>query len=200
MFSRTNIPVFRRFLNTNIDPEKLTRGQRFKNYMKLIVDDYATVGKETVQDIKAKPLKSAFIFSLLGTSGYMIKTRPNKQDFITTLVSNTDELLLVGDLTRNPVSNAKMEEINKLNKEGRLRFFNLGVCTIVWFANFSREVDLYETQCKHLKPAFLDRFNTRFVDVGVAGHWFNLEKYMIDFDINSTEWPVIEESKTKIAA
>ena len=164
------------------------------NYFKRILTDYGDVAKETLQDMKARPIKSSVILSLLGATGTLVKTNPDEVSYREHLRKYANEMLLISDAIRNKTANEHLLFVTQSYNEGRIRRMNLGVCSIMWFDNYDKDLSLFKAQCKHLRSGWLEMAD-RTVDVGVFGHWLILENKMIDYDINTDEWP--EETKTK---
>ena len=166
------------------------------NYFKNILDDYKTVGVETLQDMKDRPVKSAFYLSLLGGAIFFAKKNPSEEDFMEQLTNNMNELMLVGDPIRNPISDGHMQTLRKAYNTGEMRYLNLLFFSIMWRDNYHRRTDLYKAQCKPLKVGWLD-LPDRTLDIGVLGKWWWVEKAMIDYDINPNEWPIEQASEKK---
>ncbi|KAL4237077.1 hypothetical protein ACF0H5_005461 [Mactra antiquata] len=166
---------------------KLSRRQRIVNYFKNILNDYKDVAIETGQDMKKHPLKSSIYISLITSTLVLMKTRPSEQNLHDRLTECTTDIMLVGERIRNPKSETAIDEYSRYANEGRLRCYNLGVCTLVCLKSHSKDVKLYSANCKYTEPHWTEFFSTVY-DVGVFGKWRNLEKAMIDFDINTEEW------------
>ena len=158
------------------------------NYLKVVYGDYKTVVKETGEDIKEHPLKTGIYLSILSVVGYLWKNNPSERSFRVELLEHMNDLLLVGDLIRNPRSDSHMQRLMWCYNNGQMRRMNLGVCSFMWQDNFPEEVDLFEAQCKPIMVGWLE-FKDRILDIGVAGRWLWLNEAMIDYDINSDEWP-----------
>ena len=174
--------------------QKESRIRRIGNYFKRILDDYVAVGQEILQDMKARPIKSSIYIGLIGTSLYFAKRNPSEASFQEQLVNNSNDLLLLSDLIRNPSSDSHIQKLVRANNEGTLRRFSFGVCSIIWMDNFGKEVDVYEAHCKPLKVGWVEMMTDRVVDVGILDRWIYMDDAMIDFDINPEEWPE-EENK-----
>ena len=157
------------------------------DYFKNIADDYMTVAIETAGDMKAKPIKSSFYVSLLTGIVVLIKTKPGETEFHSKIIENSQELHLVSDLTRNPNSEKFMKNASKLRYEGRLKYRNLIVCSLMCESNYSSELGIYEAKCKYVKPHWTE-FHKTIIDVGVFGRWWKLEDFMKDYDVNPGEW------------
>lgn len=137
--------------------------------------------------MKKRPVKSSIYVSLLATTGVLIKTNPGAKEFQSRLIESVTDLMLVGDLIRNPVSEKAIDTIVDLSNQQRLKCYNLGICSIMCIKNCSPEVGLYAATCKHLKPHWTE-FHKTIIDVGVLGRWIYLEKAMVDYDVNPEEW------------
>ena len=162
-------------------------------YLKVIAEDYKMVAIETAQDMKARPVKSSIILGILGSVGYLIATNPDETSYREHIISCSNDLLQLSDLIRNPSSDKHIHDIMWAYNQGRVRRFTLGVCSFMWIDHYSKDADIYEAKCKHLKVGWTE-FHKYIVDVGVNGRWLNLEKAMIDYDINPNEWKDVAAS------
>lgn len=61
--------------------EKLTLVQKWRKYWKTVYSDYRDVTLDVGKDIKEKPVKSAFLFSLAGFLYYVVHNKPTERDF-----------------------------------------------------------------------------------------------------------------------
>ena len=145
------------------------------------------VAVETMEDMKARPIKSAIYLSILGTGFYFTKQNPSESTFHRQLVDYNNELLLLGDAIRNPRSDHHVETVTRWHNQGRLRRFTFIVFSVMWLDNFDRCVDVYEARAPSLKVRWRD-MPSRVVDVGVLGRWWWLDDAMLDYDINPEEW------------
>lgn len=147
--------------------------------------------------MKNRPFKAGIYLSILATAGVFFKLNPNRYDYQTALLENANELSLVGEPIRNPTAVHHIESRLWEFKDDKLRYLNLGVCTLIWVARFNSTAELYEAKCSHLDSQWV-KFHEDVVDVGVLGHWLNLEKAMEEYDVNPTEWETstTEDSKT----
>ena len=137
--------------------------------------------------MKDRPLKSAFYCSLLTGAVVLIKTNPGESELTTRLIEHSEELLLLSDLIRNPNSDKFVKKVTKLRTEGRLKYRNLLLCSLLCETNYNTELGMYGAKCKYVKPHWTE-FHKTIVDVGVLGQWRNLEAAMKDYDVNSEEW------------
>lgn len=164
------------------------------NYLYGIYGDYRTVAVETVVEMKNRPLKSFVYLGLMTTGAVLVKTNPNEQHLHVTLLEDANELMLVGDVVRNPKSDEHIQTLLKAMKDDRLRRISLGFFSFLYITQFTKGIDLYEAQCRQVKPHWT-QFHKHIVDVGVFGKWLTINKAMRDFDINPEEWT--EDGKPK---
>lgn len=61
--------------------EKLTLVQKWKKYWKTVYSDYRDVALDVAKDIREKPVKSVFLFSLAGLLYYVVHNKPSERDF-----------------------------------------------------------------------------------------------------------------------
>lgn len=148
--------------------------------------DYKTVFKESIIYVKRKPFKSALSFAGVGTVCYVYDKNPDEQSFTDTLMESANKLLQLSDLIRNPTSCSSVQRVLKLHSEGRLRRQSLGLFSIVLEQPLSASCDLYENHCTYVQPRWSSLWS-RVVDVGMMGHWFMLERSMVDYDVNEEE-------------
>ena len=144
--------------------------------------------------MKAKPLKASIYITAIGAIGFLIKTNPSEKDFQMNLMENANELSLVGQPIRSPKTERYINFLQDNFKNRKLVYINLGVCSFIYEDNYSQDVDVFFARCGKLKTRWLD-FHKSIVDVGVIGRWINMDKLMVDYDINEDEWD--EEGKPK---
>ena len=156
-----------------------------------IASDYKEVGKEILQDMKTHPFKSTVYISTIGVTVYFCKHNPTEDNFREQLQNNANDLLLLSDLIRNPVSDNHIQKLVRSYNEGLVRRLNLGICSLMWLDNYDKQVDVYQAQCKSLKVGWLE-MRDRIIDIGVLDKWIYMEKAMIDYDINPAEWKELE--------
>ncbi|XP_052777217.1 mitochondrial import inner membrane translocase subunit Tim29-like [Mya arenaria] len=161
--------------------------KKLGNHFKSILDDYKTVALETVQDMKDRPIKSGIYLSILGTTVALFKTNPDEIQFNAKHTQSMIDLMMVGDKTRNPQSQEVIDSVSKLKNQERLKYYNLGFCSLMCEREYGLDVGLYSANCKYVRPHWT-QFHKTIVDVGVFGRWINLSKGMVDYDINPEEW------------
>ena len=185
-----------RTLKTDLGYLKLSPNDRLNiffsgQYLLGIANDYKEVGKEILQDMKSHPLKSSLYIGTLGTLVYFSKHNPTEDSFRHQLQNNANDLLLLSDLIRNPVSDNHVQKLVRSYNEGLIRRLSLGVCSLIWLDNYDKDVDVYQARCKSLKVGWLE-MKDRIIDIGVLDRWIYMEKAMIDYDINPAEWEELE--------
>lgn len=151
------------------------------------MDDYRAVAIDTLEDMKARPIKSSVYISLITTAVALLKTNPGEREFHSRLTEHVTELTLVGDRIRNPKSEATVNQLAQYANDGRLKCYNIGFCTLMCLQSYSSEVNVYSAHCKYTEPHWME-FHKTIIDVGVFGRWRKLEEAMKDFDINPDEW------------
>ncbi|XP_069126354.1 mitochondrial import inner membrane translocase subunit Tim29-like [Argopecten irradians] len=172
-------------------PEKWKGGkiEKIANYFQTILRDYHMVYTDTVQYMREHRLKSSLWLSLLGTTGALIATNPSppKDNYESQLVEYHNDIGVVGDAIKNPDSLNYLRQMFGAHKDCKLKFNNLYLVSLVRLDVASTEVDLFASKCKHNKPHWKE-FHKSIKDVCAFGHWINLEKAMIDYDVNPSEW------------
>lgn len=137
--------------------------------------------------MKARPFKSSVYISLITSTVVLMKTNPGEKELHDRLTECVTDLMLVGERIRNPKSETAIDEYSRLVNDGRLRCYNLGICSLLSLRSHAKEINLYSAHCKYTEPHWTEFFSTVY-DVGIFGRWINLEKSMEDFDINPEEW------------
>jgi hypothetical protein len=137
--------------------------------------------------MKERPIKSGIYISLLTTSVVLWKTNPGEKEYHARLTESVTDLMLVGERIRNPESVAKINQLSSLANDGKLRCYNIGICSLMCLKSHGPEVKLYSSTCKYINPHWTEFYKT-IVDVGIFGKWIKLEESMKDFDINPGEW------------
>lgn len=185
----TKLNTVRSLWSKPVIPEKLKGGrlEKIGTYFKNIIDDYRDVAKETVKDMKEKPVKSGAYISLITASLVLWKTNPGETEYHSRLTESVTDLMLVGERIRNPKSEAVINQLASYANDGRLRCYNIGICSLMCLKSHGPEVKLYSANCKYVQPHWTEFYKT-IVDVGVFGKWVKLEEAMKDFDVNPDEW------------
>lgn len=156
-------------------------------YFKNILSDYRDVAIETVKDMNERPFKSGTYISLITATVVLWKTNPGEKEFHSRLTESVTDLMQVGERIRNPKSESYVNQMANYANDGRLRCYNLGVCSLLCLKSHAPEVKLYSANCKYIQPHWTEFYKT-IVDVGVFRKWIKLEEAVKDFDVNPEEW------------
>lgn len=148
--------------------------------------DYKAVFVDFAKGVIKKPLKSATCFAGLGGVYGTYRFNPDERVYVDLMLSNANDLLQVSKTIRNPVSDTYTQDILKLYYEGRLKRQSFLLFSVMLVEDFSRHSDSYEKHCYYTKPRWIYLWK-QVIDVGILGHWVNLEKSMDNYDINSQE-------------
>ncbi|XP_077981689.1 mitochondrial import inner membrane translocase subunit Tim29-like [Glandiceps talaboti] len=163
------------------------QARKAADYLKVLGNDYKAVAKDTVSDIRDRPIKASIYLSIIGAFSYATYTNPDYDSFDAKIIHASNDLLELGHIVRNPESDQYIQNVLHWRNEGRLRRWGLVVCSIIWVDNYDKDCALYNAQCTYLKPRWID-FQERIVDVGCFGRWYTTDKKMIDFDVNPNEY------------
>ncbi|XP_071453507.1 mitochondrial import inner membrane translocase subunit Tim29 [Hetaerina americana] len=161
--------------------------EKWHKYWVNLIIDYKEVGADTLAAIKNKPRKAAVYFAGLAAFGYFVKTNPDEQSFRHALVEYMNDVSQVDETVRNPVAAQHLHYIEKCHNANLLRRLNIGFMSFMWVDNYDPVCKLYKAQCTYLKPKY-STFHERIVDVGFLNTWWGLRKFMIDYDVNPSEW------------
>ncbi|XP_071799788.1 mitochondrial import inner membrane translocase subunit Tim29-like [Asterias amurensis] len=178
-FSRSKVSV----------PERFKEGWvgKASTYVSNVARDYKGATVDIFTDARARPVKAAVYATAFCCSVVALWNNPDEKSYHVSLQNACNDVLLLSDAIRNPKTNAYIQSLMMLRNEGQIRRMNLVVCSIMWRDNYSKEVNLYDSQCDYMKPGWRD-FDKRILDVGFMNRWFFLEKNMVDFDINEEEF------------
>lgn len=165
-------------------PEKYkgTIIENWSRYWKQLFIDYGEVFGGVGTTIRTKPVKSAF-YAATGTGLYLCaKKNPSPVDFMIQLRNLTGDLVLVDPKCHNPQSAEYLQFLERCMNRGLIRNLNLGVCSIMWLADYDAQLSLYKTTCSYTGVQY-SKFPDRVIDVGFWGKWWNLRNKMIDYDV-----------------
>ena len=154
--------------------------------LKDILTDYVEVFKDIFVGARKRPLKAALY--LISAASFTItwKKRPDYAGYVNDVLDYANELSMCSETVRRPSAKQYIDAIAKQHTDGRLQYVNLGLLAIILRRNFSPYCSNYHETCQHLQPR-LWRVGERVVDVGFWGQWRNLEREMIDFDVNEEQ-------------
>ena len=148
--------------------------------------DYKAVFTDFYHQAKRKPARFLSMLTTLGGFYYLYGQNPGVNSYDDAVLECASELLQISHLIRNPSSDSYVQEILNFRNQGRIRIQSLGLFSIVWVSEFGPECDLYERHCYYTQPRWTS-FPQRVIDIGFLGHWYCLEKAMIDYDMNESE-------------
>ena len=155
--------------------------------LKVILTDYAEVAKDIVLGARKRPLKAALYLTFGTAFTTTWRRRPDYASYINDVVDYANELSMCSETVRRPSAKLYIDTIAKQHSDGYLRYVNLGLVAIILRRNYSPLCSNYHETCQHLLPRYWTVLE-RVVDVGFWGRWRNLDKEMIDFDINDEEF------------
>lgn len=148
--------------------------------------DYNAVFKDSYLYVKEKPLRSATTLGVLLGLYYLYHENPDVNSYEDALLECSNELLQLSHLIRNPSSDNYVQKLLKYRNQERIRIQSFGILSLVWVSEFGPSCDLYEKHCEYVQPRWKS-FPQQMIDVGILGHWYFLEKAMIDYDVNEAE-------------
>ncbi|XP_035782410.1 mitochondrial import inner membrane translocase subunit Tim29-like [Anopheles albimanus] len=171
--------------------EAITLPERFKGtivekwatYWKNLVIDYKEMVLDTGRGMRDRPVRSTIYVSLLAAAGYCGANNPSETDFYDQYRRAYNQLSLVHPTCQNPVASRHITFLERCHNEGILRRLSLGVVSFLWLDNYDKGLSIYKAVCPYLQPRYLT-FHERIVDVGFNGKWWQLERKMVDYDIN----------------
>ncbi|CAI5452685.1 unnamed protein product [Caenorhabditis angaria] len=162
-------------------------GQKFKEYIKNMANDYKTVAMDTVTGCKERPLKAAVVFSGLGFIGYAYKTNPSEISLKQHLCELRQRMVLVPQSEHNPTTASTLTNRNFLIAQNRLHHYNLWFFSLLLSTKQNDNLRVYSSQDPNLKDWPWTEFYNSIVDVGYLGRWHNLDSAFVDYDINTDE-------------
>lgn len=182
----------------NVNAEvKDTYLKQFKEYVKLVINDYKTVATETLVSCKERPIKASIYGVTIGSMVGLYHTVPTYRDFSEIRKQYANELSLVGS-AYNRKTEYYLDSLNKLENIGKLEYKSYVFFSLICVKDFSKDTQNYEDQCAALNsPSKYNIFNqsnkfmrflSRVVDIGAANRFYFLDKHFIDYDIDDREW------------
>uniref|UniRef100_A0A6G1S779 Uncharacterized protein C19orf52 n=1 Tax=Aceria tosichella TaxID=561515 RepID=A0A6G1S779_9ACAR len=157
-------------------------------YFKNLSIDYLEVFKEVRQNARKRPLKASFYGASTLFVLNLFRANEGLRSYTSEVISACNRLGSVTENSRNPLSNEFIQQIGELNCHGVLRQIDLGFSTLIYKADANPDLALFRYHCSHLQPSFIEILTDRVVDLGLLGHWINLELKMKDYDINEEEY------------
>ena len=176
-------------------PEKLKGGriERYVNYWKGVKTDYKEAIKELGQSCRERPIKASIIGATCLSALYANRHNPDEKSFNDLLVNINNDLTMVSDLCRNNSSTQHQFEVVRAQNAGTLRYWNLGLFSIIWKDNYNSDFGHVKARCKYLTVGYTDilfKERERIVDIGFLGNWWYTNKAMEEYDINQDEWDI----------
>lgn len=165
-------------------PEKYkgTIVENWSRYWSQLFIDYGEVIGGVGTTIRTKPIKSAF-YAATGTGLYFCaKNNPSPVDFMIQLRNLNGDLLVVDPKCHNPESAEYLKFLERSLNRGLIRNLNLGVCSLMWLADYDQQLSLFKATCSYTGIEY-SKFPDRVIDVGFWGRWWNLHNKMIDYDV-----------------
>ena len=162
-------------------PER--RLYRWGRSLKNIVDDYATVTKDTATSLRQRPFRLLSLVAGVGTFTAMWRKNPDMDSYLEELLAYSNEISQCSELTRNLAAKRYIERLLLLKCHGLLSYVNLGILSFVVERRKIEDCSNYAVSCRHLQPRWWSLPHW-IVDVGVWGKWRVMEKEMVNFDVN----------------
>ncbi|KAM4677585.1 mitochondrial import inner membrane translocase subunit Tim29 [Discoglossus pictus] len=166
--------------------ERLKNG-RIATWTKSLLHDYSEAFKDIFVGAKERPGKAAVYISLIAGASICSSKAPSEDSFQGSILEASASLLLLSAWTRSGTSDQHVQNLIHLGNQGRLRYVNLILFSLVYEAAFDPECDLYPASCSHLQPRLLE-FPSRVLDIGFFNRWWFLHSKMKDFDVNEDEF------------
>ncbi|KAF7646505.1 hypothetical protein LDENG_00187020 [Lucifuga dentata] len=171
---------------------KTNRWERLKNtkagvWCRSLLSDYKEACRDVVVGAWERPVKACVYAALLGGAWACFYTKPDRSSFEVILLERSDQLGLLSPWIRSATSDGHVQNLVKLRNQGRLRHANLGLLSVVYYADHDPDTALFEAQCSNLSTPWRE-LPQRVLDVGFAGHWWILDSKMRDYDINEEEF------------
>lgn len=161
--------------------------ERWKQYWESVAKDYyeSTMGIGTY--VKENPYKSSLVTVITGCAYYCASTNPDDNSYRSRLIDSTNSMLYVPSTVRNQSTVKQLEYLEKCYNAGVVKRLNLILFSVIWIDEFNDNIQVYKANCKYLKPSIFS-VHQRAVDIGFLATWWNLEKLMVDYDVNPEEW------------
>lgn len=193
----------------NINTQQPSLVQRklteFKEYLKMVANDYKEVGVGILKSCKDTPVRASLYGITIGSFVGLYKTNPTFIDYTELRKQYTNELTLVGN-AYNRKTEFYLNSLDKLENANLLEIRSYVFFSLILQKNYGNRIKLYENQCEQLNnPSKYNIFNlphrffqflSRVVDVGAANRFYFVTKYFEDYDIDDREWDTLKMSQT----
>eukprot|EP00052_Salpingoeca_macrocollata_P006590 m.54568 g.54568 ORF g.54568 m.54568 type:complete len:168 (+) comp15528_c0_seq1:29-532(+) len=161
----------------------LRLGRGVGNAVKAAYLDYKAVFTDMGRNAWAHPGWAAAKLAAFGAVAYTGYTKPAEVEYRGLLREYSQALLMLGRTERNPRCLSYLQTLREQEAQGRLEFWDLGLVLLVMRADHGAAVKSFLAQ-HHPLPAQLRALRTHLVDVGLWGHFRNLETQMENYDIH----------------
>ncbi|XP_045775389.1 mitochondrial import inner membrane translocase subunit Tim29 [Maniola jurtina] len=165
------------------DKVKGTILEKWANYWKNLVIDYRQMFQDLRTDMQEDPRKALKWTMGIVTVFTLAQNNPNELDFKDHMKRITNEVILVSEECRNPVSLQHLQYLQQCYNEGVVHYMSLGIVSFMYTSSLNDSCDLYKAHCSYLKPSYLSIFS-RIVDVGFLGQWWNIYIKTTNYDVN----------------
>lgn len=207
-------PVRERLMITASKLLSSTRiGNRAADYIKLLVHDYVTSGRDALDYIRNNAFRSFMWLTALCSVGTTMSLCPDEKHYFQTLITSCVDVWEVPAPLRNPETAAHVHRCLDSWSRERLRVSHLGFCSVVWQDDRTKRCQLFSETCKYSFPSngggeftglvrllLFDRLQesgwqrvsnivaNRLLDFGFMGRWWIIKSKMQDYDVNPGEW------------
>ena len=158
-------------------------GQPFRD----ILMDYAEVSKDIIVGFRKRPARSVLWMVCGGTVIAMHEKRPSLRSYRNKVVEYSNELGLCAETARNNQTKSYIDEISTLTSDEYIQYINLGVFSLLIQRSESQKCHNYHSTCSYLQPRIW-KIHHRVIDIGVWNQWLLLNRKMVDFDVNESEF------------
>lgn len=180
-------------LNRQLFPqfESLKHGRLAKAYN--LITDYKQAFKDLFVIVKTKPIRSAVQSIVLGGAIFANHKCPDMNSYTEHLLEASNEHGLISNLIRSRISYSEINTLMQYYSENRLTCLNFGVFSIIRIEPHSLTYDSVEKHCDVLSERwiYMDTWKKNVLDIGFLDRWYNLERIMLDYDVNEDEFPEI---------
>lgn len=157
--------------------------EKWADYWKNLVIDYKQMVQDLRTDIQEEPRKALLWSAGITTFYVLCRNNPDEYDFQDNLKRISNDVALVSEECRNPVSMEHLRLLETCYNQGVIHYKNLGIASVMYTSELSGSCGLYKAQCTYLKPSYFS-FPSRVIDIGFMGRWWNLFKKTNNYDVN----------------
>ncbi|EDV99528.1 mitochondrial import inner membrane translocase subunit Tim29 [Drosophila grimshawi] len=171
--------------------EKFTLPDRFKgttvekwaNYWKGLMSDYAEVATSVVKESYARPKRTLIYGTAIVALYQMAKNNPDQYAFSSLLRTQTNRMITLPPEQQNSESSDYLVMLERAINQNKLRLLNLGICTLLWVDMFDEDDCTYPAICEYTTVNYLS-FHERIIDVGFWNQYWRLKWKMHNYDVN----------------